>query len=99
MRFTARIARNDFALLPNYLPGLRIAATDYGRDAAMGAQRGKSRFLLYAGHDVEVMHGVGHADLFEHDRNFPAVRRGCGEEIEHGARLARQGAVMLADDL
>src|SRR5260370_31077849 len=54
------------------------------RNPIVRADRQKFRLELFTGADVDGNNLVGKAELFQHDRDFPAVRRRRIIEVDHG---------------
>src|ERR1700737_2421584 len=55
------------------------------RNAIVRTDRQKFRLELFTGPDVDGNDPVGKAELFQHDRDFPAVRRRRIIEVDHGS--------------
>ena len=61
------------------------------RNPIVRADRQKIRLELFAGPDVDGDDRVGNPEFFQHDRNFPAVRRRRVIEIDHGISVILVG--------
>ncbi len=62
-----------------------VVAVDDGRDAAVRAQLEEGFPLLHIAHDGDMVGGVRYADFLEQDRDFLAVRRCIGIQVNHEA--------------
>src|SRR6266446_1993716 len=70
---------------------------DDRRNPVVRADREKFRFELIAGPDVDGNDVVGNAEFFQHDRDFPAVRRRRVMKVDHGIILMEAAAILARD--
>src|ERR1700732_4584113 len=66
------------------LATLTVSSLVRSRTMAWMADREKFRLELFAGADVDGNNRIGKAELFQHDRDFPAIRRRRVIEVDHG---------------
>ena len=74
---------NPAAEPASYRRPTRTVGVDDRRNLIVRIDRQIFRLELVPLADVDRMNFIGHADLFEHDRNFLAVGRAPGVELNH----------------